>query len=586
MRAVMTVNTAPLSKDEITQWFDPRVPVAGNTYEIALVLGGTVSAGAYTAGVLDFLIEALDSWTTARDAGQPVPRHNVMLRFIAGTSGGGVNAAIAARAFAYDFTPVSRGTPLADAALNPFYDTWINELTLADMLNTDDLDASGSTAPSLLNGRIIDRAADKLTSFQAGQPKAKPRPYLAAPLRLILTLTNLNGVAYRITFGSVTLANGQQVDLHQSYVDHADYARFAVVYPGQELPGPRPDEMVLNFDTQRFAQAMDWSTFGQFAMATAAFPVGFPPRRLTRPLTHYRYRVVSLPGGASAGGPAWLPLVPDWEAIQDWAGGGLPDDYQFLAVDGGATDNEPIELARTALAGLSSPNPRGGLDANRGVILIDPFAGAAAMAPPLTVALPDLARSFLGAILQQTRYDTRDLLLAADPSVYSRFMITALRGTNVGDTALATAGLGAFIGFACPAFRRHDYLIGRKNCQDFLRSQFVLPIGNQVFQGLLDFPQIDDFAITEGGDKYLPIIPLVGSASVPETTDPWPQNALDPSIYRTDIENRVARLFEKEFAAGPLSNVLVWLAAKVGQGKVADAAVTAMTAALKQWNLA
>ena len=57
----------------------------------------------------------------------------------------------------------------------------------------------------------------------------------------------------------------------------------------------------------------------------------------------------------------WLPLIPDWAAIQDWDGGGLPDDYQFLSVDGGATDNEPIELARIALAGLSGRNPRGGL---------------------------------------------------------------------------------------------------------------------------------------------------------------------------------------------------------------------------------
>ncbi|MBN36086.1 MAG: hypothetical protein CMM46_15185 [Rhodospirillaceae bacterium] len=31
-------------------------------FSIGLILGETVSAGAYTAGVLDFLIEALDEW--------------------------------------------------------------------------------------------------------------------------------------------------------------------------------------------------------------------------------------------------------------------------------------------------------------------------------------------------------------------------------------------------------------------------------------------------------------------------------------------------------------------------------------------
>ena len=101
----MSVNTAPLTDAEIRQWFDSPGDVAPNTFEIALVLGGTVSAGAYTAGALDFLIEALDAWTAAQDAQAAVPRHSVVLRVIAGTSGGGVNAAIAARALAYDFRP-------------------------------------------------------------------------------------------------------------------------------------------------------------------------------------------------------------------------------------------------------------------------------------------------------------------------------------------------------------------------------------------------------------------------------------------------------------------------------------------------
>lgn len=552
------------------------------------MLGGTVSAGAYTAGALDFLIEALDAWTEARDAAgaPPVPRHGVVLRLIAGASGGGVNAAIAARALAYDFPHVARATSLASAAGNPFYDTWINRLALAGMLQTDDLDAAGAAAVSLLNGNAIDDAAASLIAFQTATPRS--RPYLAKPLRLILTLTNLNGIAYRIGgFGQVRLPDGSMADLHESYVGHGDHACFAVVYPGGVLDAPRPDELVLGFDNARLPQAIDWPGFGQFAMATAAFPIGFPPRKLSRPLEHYRYRVVAVPGDTDPKAVQWLPLVPDWAAIQDWAGGGLPDDYQFLAVDGGATDNQPIELARTALAGISGRNPRDGMKANCGVVLIDPFAGAAAMAPPLTIALPDLAELLVGAMIQQTRYDTRDLLLAAHPDVYSRFMVTALRASSVGDPALATAGMGAFIGFACDAFRRHDYLLGRKNCQDFLRSQFVLPKASPVFGGgcLAGVP-LDDYIVTDATGSYLPIIPLVGSARVPETTDPWPTGALDPSVYRDAIEVRFARLMEKALAAGPLSSVLTWLAAKVGEGKVADTAIAAMQSALKQWQLA
>lgn len=43
--------------------------------------------------------------------------------------------------------------------------------------------------------------------------------------------------------------------------------------------------------------------------------------------------------------------------------------WPFLAVDGGATDNEPIELARTAFAGLLGRNPRDAKEANRAIWL-------------------------------------------------------------------------------------------------------------------------------------------------------------------------------------------------------------------------
>ncbi len=515
----MSLTLEPPSHERLTALFDTPGPVPANTFEIALVLGGTVSSGAYTAGVMDFLIEALDAWTEARDGNDPtVPRHKSVIRVIAGTSGGGVNAATAARALAFEFPHVSRATPADMAAGNPFYDTWVNGLRLSELLATDDLDAPESAPVSLLNGKAIDRAASKLFVFAGTKPKA--RSYLSDPLRLILTLTNLNGIPYRIDFQTAQLAGATTVNLHQSYVNHADYVRFAVVYPGKDIALPRPDELVLGFGEARLPQAIDWTSFGEFACATAAFPLGFPPRRLTRPLDHYRYRVVSVPGDSEHPAAELLALVPDWEAIQKWASGGLPADYQFLAVDGGATDNEPIELARTALSGVSGRNPRDGMEANRGVMLIDPFAGAATMAPPPSITFPDLVQPLVGAVLQQTRYDTRDLLLATEPEVYSRYMISAMRDELSGDLALATAGLSAFIGFAADAFRRHDYLLGRKNCQDFLRDSFVLPEESPVFKNCLDGVSLPEYRFTDATGGYLPIIPLVGAARIPETLDP------------------------------------------------------------------
>ena len=78
-----------------------RRPEDFNTFEIGLVLGGAVSAGTYTAGVLDYLFEALEAWEAAKkkEAQLPlsqrkIPPHNVKINVIAGGSAGGMIAAM------------------------------------------------------------------------------------------------------------------------------------------------------------------------------------------------------------------------------------------------------------------------------------------------------------------------------------------------------------------------------------------------------------------------------------------------------------------------------------------------------------
>ena len=68
---------------------------------------------------------------------------------------------------------------------------------------------------------------------------------MSGPLRIILTLTSLRGVPYKTNFGT---------KLSQSYVDHADFIRFALLYPGQTLGKARPDELVLGFGGERLPQ--------------------------------------------------------------------------------------------------------------------------------------------------------------------------------------------------------------------------------------------------------------------------------------------------------------------------------------------
>src|SRR5580704_16318080 len=78
-----------------------------NEFKIGINMAGAVSAGAYTAGVLDFLMEALEEWQKAKEAlrasiqnpapgASPtvVPLHDVKIEIFTGASAGGMCAAI------------------------------------------------------------------------------------------------------------------------------------------------------------------------------------------------------------------------------------------------------------------------------------------------------------------------------------------------------------------------------------------------------------------------------------------------------------------------------------------------------------
>src|SRR5262245_9966382 len=92
---------------------NPIAPDEPGTFRLGLVLNGTVSAGAWTAGVLDFLFQALDLWEAAKQADRAggaeptVPDHKVRLDVAGGASGGGVCAALLARAAGWTFPHVA-----------------------------------------------------------------------------------------------------------------------------------------------------------------------------------------------------------------------------------------------------------------------------------------------------------------------------------------------------------------------------------------------------------------------------------------------------------------------------------------------
>lgn len=539
-----------------------------NVFELGLVMGGTVSAGAYTAGVVDFLVEALDAWSAAKANKEPdVATWDTRLKVVTGTSGGGVTGAILGRALSFDFPHVRLASLNAEQMANPFYRVWVRNLDISGMLETGDL--KDKPFKSLLNGAPLDVSATDIAQFQSENPAMpqKIRAYVDNPLPTIMTVTNMRGIPTRIDFGSGGLSQG--------YVTHADFVRYAVFTRGGSNP-IRPDEFGVS-STPGTSGFVGWDVVAKSALATGAFPGGLPARDQSRPLSHYRYRPFSVPVDTTAAARVrQLPVA--WEAILGNQTT-VEDRYDFLCVDGGVMDNEPIELCRQVLAGIYGRNPRDSRKACRGVLLVDPFAESPTLGDKGFSSLPTTLFQLLGAWKDEARYDTRDLLLAADADCFSRFMITARRGNFVGSRAIATANTGAFGGFLCEAYRRHDYLLGRKNCQEYLRTELVAHRENPLFSNwLLTAPAevVNEFAVTVQGETYLPLIPLYGSCREVEQLEPWPKGKFDPRAkdFQKKLKARVSGVLDclADSVAGDnrFVDFLLKLVADFGDDKLCD----------------
>ena len=205
-----------------------------NVYEIGLAMAGAISAGAYSAGVVDFLFQALHEWELAkRDDPSKVPNHSVCIRAAAGASAGSITAALAAVAVAGGLRPQKAadfkdGEQPYQCVLPALYKAWV---TLPDMAspnsNPNDLLANndlkdGASPQSILNAGIL----TALTGEALGLPEppagselppafgGAPLPYLAERLHIYLTLSNMRGVPYFVGFEGSGEIRGHHMMCH------------------------------------------------------------------------------------------------------------------------------------------------------------------------------------------------------------------------------------------------------------------------------------------------------------------------------------------------------------------------------------
>jgi hypothetical protein len=562
--------TTPLTQAERDYCFrEGRLPLGPRVFGLAIVLGGTVSAGAYTAGVLDFLMEALDEWESARERDPNAEQHKVELTIVTGSSGGGVCGGILSKALGFIFPHVRRDPHnasrneallLKPAGLkidcntsdNPFWDVWVEKLRIGGLLQNENGDES------LLDATPINEAAKTLAAFPGTTPlPPADRKWVHEYFNLVLGLTNLRGIPTKIDFDSGSCK------VSQSFVERSDFVRFGVAATSGDQRrriGPRCDEMALLGPSSPPA---DWGSFVEYAKATGAFPGGFPARFLSRCITDYRFRPVVFPGDSQEGQVEQFPV--DGAALKN-SGIDLAGKYDFVAVDAGATDNAPVELARRHLSGLLGRNPRDANSADRAVLLIDPFAERAEIEPAQKAGILGTILSLLMGLVAESRYHTRDLLLAANNKVYSRFMLTAARsrpGSSqpssdllVGGKAICSSRLGAFFGFFHREYSIHDYFLGRKNCQDFLINVLVLSDNNPLFEVPPDLQT----------GKAKQVLPLYGTASQDQTEPVWPDFAdFKPETLKEPLKKRLKTVLDGLTSSmGFWTKVLILILAPLG----------------------
>lgn len=534
-------NPPPLSQQELDEFFPrQRPPIKPGAFEIGLCLGGTVSAGAYTGGVLDCLIEVLDAWTSAKDAGSPdAPPHEVVISNIAGASGGAINGAILLRAAGWEF---NHG---ADDG-NPFYSGWTQGVDLMRLLGPGH---GENDLVSLFNTESIDAQAAATIAYQgrplgSGTSPAR-RSYLADPLRLMMMVGNVTGIPYSV---GMTGESGLTHDL----VAHADYVRFGLTVDGGVAAAPRsrPDELALSSHP---GSPQNWDMIGKAALATSAFPLAFRSRPLSRPAEQARYRATLVPGQDGPGSGTVLPLVPKWDTLMQ--GEHDPAVYNFVNVDGGAFNNEPLDMVRMALSGLDGRNPRDAHQVNRAVMLIDPFSDPEDLGPRLPPGLVGLIMPFLMSLIYQARYKPADIALAYSESAYSRFLIAPVGpevpvgARKIGKAAIASGPLGGFGGFVHADFLRYDYALGRLNAYRFLKRHFALPqdAGNPIFASWTGAQrQKYGFTATPAAGQpataYLPIIPVMDTVAEPSLPR-WPLLADLPAGLGDAIEGRLDAVY-------------------------------------------
>ena len=268
----------------------------GSPKHIAITIAGAVSLGSYEAGALYELLEAIrqhNGKVEAEQEGQPI-----YVDVLTGASAGGMTATILAQKLLFDGPSFVSADGNPAPWNNPLYETWVQRITLAELLDTTDAPIAEGGDPallSLLSSQLIETIArEKLLSDTVNGEIADHGEHAAispaGEIRLGMALTNLTGVNY----GLPMISGGS-----------FQYTRF--------------EDSIRRRLTRADRTVTTWQEVANAAVASGAFPVAFRTKDLTREYADYA----------------------DDQPL-GWTGGTRKFNYS----DGGILQNQPLGMAK------------------------------------------------------------------------------------------------------------------------------------------------------------------------------------------------------------------------------------------------
>ncbi len=501
--------------------------------KLGIALAGAVSAGAYSAGAMYYILDTLETWERLKNINYnalanlldaaigektsptteqisiamlmlqeknlwvDIPMHDVTLEVMAGSSAGSLVASITVLSLGYkqeglifdeminnhpgDFAPVQEIESRMDSkamSRNLLYDSWVNmndggnQNEVFEKLLIINDDERKSKTFSLLNGTVMDRIRDyQITRlFDCATKVYTPKPIPA-----------FVSPKLKVMF-SLTFLRGIQYSVafnHESKTFQTDHPSHRMKWHSfMARFASKPDlkkEFELDVHKRESAENLI-----NASLASGAFPIGLPPRIVQfspSQIAAYFESINIEPGGK----------------VQVHISDTLPPDH--VVVDGGVLNNEPImEVFRhlipqengKALEVAKATTDEVESTEFNAMILIDPFPnfesatdGESKMPGDFIAAASGLLSTMRG---QGMMKDIRPLAAGKHSENLILGMISPSRKDERGcptTPALATAAFEGFAGFLSREFRFHDFYLGMRNAQGFCQEHFSFPPQNQ-----------------------------------------------------------------------------------------------------------